>query len=129
MSKSYLVGGIFAFLLCILFPLTLIWIYLGVSCLDLHIFFYKISVFLATLATFFYRCYTLLFVERLLFYISFILFSLFYLDPQIYMFCVCLFVCIIKCTRSPVQTLNNFQLFAEFKQQHFEQPCIYAYFV
>jgi hypothetical protein len=37
----YLVAVICVFLLCILFPLTLMWIYLDVSCLALHILFYQ----------------------------------------------------------------------------------------
>ena len=63
----YLVVSIFVFMLCILSPLTLLWVCLGVGCLALHILMYQMAAFVFSNFSFvFDRCYTFLLVGLLL---------------------------------------------------------------
>jgi hypothetical protein len=118
-SKSYLVAAIFAFLFCILFPLTLIWMYIGVSCLALHILLYQMSAF------FYFSKIAFVFLQMLyiiacwasiiLMYVTCIVFTLLLSRPTnkyvVHLLvwilnCTCCTVCTLNCTCCTVRTLN-----------------------
>jgi hypothetical protein len=101
----YLVCTNPVFLLCILFPLNLICMYLAVSCLAVHILLYQmVGIVFSNFSFVFYRCYALLFVDGLLiqslYWASCTIY--YYPNQYVYIYAVHLLVCIINCTKCTV---------------------------
>ena len=98
----YLVVSIFVFTFCILFPLPLLCIYsyLGVSCLALRILMHQMAALLFSNYSFvFYRCYTFLIVELLLWRMYRASCAVGYPGQQMHCVCVCVRVraCVCVC--------------------------------